>query len=468
MSKKYFLVLPLFLSLISFNGKVYSEAQEKPLPKVHEYMLENGLKVIVKPDKRAPIVVAQIWYKVGSSYEHNGITGVSHALEHMMFKGTKTLGPNEFSEIISVNGGRENAFTGRDYTAYFQTLSNDRLAIAFKLEADRMQNLILDEAEFKKEIEVIKEERRLRTEDKPTSLTFERFKAAAYPSSSYRNPVIGWMSDLDNMNIKDLQRWYKQWYSPSNATLVVVGDVDPDAVHSLAIEYYGKVPARPFNKIKPLTEPVQKNNLRMVVKLPAKQPYLIMGYKTPVVGTAEVTWEPYALEVLAAVLDGGSSARLTKELVRGKEIAVIADAGYGAYSRLSDMFLFDGTPTDKYTLNDLETEFKAQIERIKTELVSNEELNRVITQVVAAKVYEQDSVFYQAMQIGTMETIGLDWGLLDEHVDRLKEVTPEMIQSVAKKYLNDDNLYIAELDPLPIETDKKPLKKVAVGGRHGG
>ena len=435
--------------------------------KVHEYMLDNGMKIIVKPDRRAPIAVAQVWYKVGSSYEHNGITGVSHVLEHMMFKGTSNLGPNEFSEIISANGGRENAFTGRDYTAYFQTMSSDRLPISFELEADRMQNLVLDEAEFKKEIEVVKEERRLRTEDKPTSLTFERFKAAAFSSSPYRNPVIGWMSDLDNMKLDDLRQWYQEWYSPANATLVVVGDVEPDAIFQLAKKHYGKVPARSTRQLKPLTEPEQKNNLRLTVRLPAKQPYLIMGYKTPVVGSAPEAWEPYALEILAAILDGGDSARFSRELVRGKEIAVVADADYGAYSRLPDMLLLDGTPTDKYSISDLEEAFKAQVERLKTESVEASELERVITQVVASKVYELDSVFYQAMQIGMLETMGMDWRLLDEHVDQLKAVTPEMVQQVAKKYLNEDNLYVAVLDPLPMDSEQSKASRAAAGGRHG-
>lgn len=447
---------------------VFSAVTVADSQKVREYKLDNGMKVIVKPDTRAPIAVAQVWYKVGGSYEYNGITGVSHALEHMMFKGTDSLAPNEFSEIISANGGRENAFTGRDYTAYFQTLSNDRLEVSFKLEADRMQNLRLDEAEFKKEIEVIKEERRLRTEDKPTSLTFERFKAAAFSSSPYRNPIIGWMSDLDNMQLQDLSDWYEKWYSPSNATLVVVGDVDPDEIFALAKKHYGNVPVRPHDRPKSLTEPSFTGNMRLTVKLPAKQPYLIMGYKTPSISSAEKNWEPYALEVLAAVLDGGDSARLSRELIRGKEIAVVADAEYGAYSRLPDMLLLDGTPTDNHSIADLEDAFKKQVQRLKDEKISQQELKRVITQVVASQVYELDSVFYQAMKIGMLETMGMDWRLLDEHVDQLKAVTPEMVQKVAKKYLHDDNLYVAVLDPLPMDSAKPRKASVMAGGRHGG
>jgi zinc protease len=467
MHSRLLLVVMLAVSALLLSGQLLAQSVAVA-DKVSEFQLDNGMKILVKPDQRAPIAVAQVWYKVGSSYEHNGITGVSHVLEHMMFKGTSNLGPNEFSEIISANGGRENAFTGRDYTAYFQTLASDRLEVSFKLEADRMQNLLLDENEFKKEVEVVKEERRLRTEDKPTSLTFERFRAAAFPSSPYRNPVIGWMSDLDDMSIEDLRDWYQQWYSPANATLVVVGDVDPKQIYELAKKYYGKVPRRSFSQVKSQQEADVKSQLRLTVRLPAKQPYLIMGYKTPVIGHAAEDWEPYALEVLAAILDGGDSARLSRELVRGQEIAVVADADYSAYSRLPDMLLLDGTPADKYSMTDLENAFKQQIERLRNEAVSEQELQRVVTQVVASKVYEQDSVFYQAMQLGMLETIGLDWQLLDQHVGKLRAVTAEQVQQVAQKYLTDDNLYVAVLEPLPMQQAQRRQPGVSAGGRHGG
>jgi zinc protease len=457
--------LSLSLLLLAALSSVSAAATQK----VHEYQLDNGMKIIVKPDQRAPIAVAQIWYKVGSSYEHVGITGVSHVLEHMMFKGTKNLGPNEFSEIISANGGRENAFTGRDYTAYFQTLASDRLDVSFKLEADRMQNLLLNEDEFKKEVEVVKEERRLRTEDQPTSLAFERFKSAVFTHSPYRNPVIGWMADLDNLKLQDLQDWYEEWYSPANALLVVVGDVDPDKIHQQAKETYGKVPARKVRALrKPLPEPELKNQMRMTISLPAKQPYLIMGYKTPSIGFAEHDWEPYALEVMSAILDGGDSARFSRELVRGNEIAASADADYSAFNRLPDMFLLDGTPTDKHSIADLEQAFRQQIKRLQEQPVTQQELDRVITQVVAAKVYELDSVFYQAMQIGMLETIGHDWRLLDRYTDNLRAVTAEQVQQVARRYLTDDNLYVAVLNPLPMDEQVAARKPVAIGGHHGG
>ncbi|OQX32545.1 MAG: peptidase M16, partial [Candidatus Sedimenticola endophacoides] len=230
--------------------------------RVHEFTLGNGMRVIVKEDHRAPIAVSQVWYKVGASYEPDGITGVSHLLEHMMFKGTQAHPPGEFSRIVAANGGEENAFTGSDYTAYYQTLSSDRLEIAFELEADRMRNLTLLEEEFLKEVEVVKEERRLRTEDSPTSLTYEQFSAVAYRSLPYANPVIGWMNDLENMSVEDLRRWYRLWYAPNNATLVVVGDVEPRQVLELAERHFGPLAPEPVPPLKPLIEPPQRGMIR--------------------------------------------------------------------------------------------------------------------------------------------------------------------------------------------------------------
>jgi len=433
-------------------------------PRVHEFTLDNGLKVLIKEDHRAPVVVAQIWYKVGSSYEENGTTGVAHLLEHMMFKGTKKHGPNEFSRIISENGGRENAFTGEDYTAYFQQLEASRLPISFELEADRMQNLNLSAEEFSKEIQVVMEERRLRTDDKPTSKTYEQFIASAYFNSPYHHPVIGWMDDLKHMSVHDAQQWYKHWYAPNNATLVVVGDVNPQQVLALAKQYYGPVPKQDIPSIKPQTEVEQTGLRRIVVKEPAQVPYLLMGYKVPVVKTAQQDWEPYALEVLAHVLDGSDSSRFSKELIRGREIAANVGAGYDLYSRLGNLFIIDGTPAQGHKIEELQKAIEKLITELKTKLVAEKELERIKTQVVASKIYERDSVFYQAMQMGSLETVGLNWQLMDDYVKNFRAVTAEQIQQVAKKYLNDDRLTIAVLDPQPI--DKKTIVNSPVGDQQ--
>lgn len=415
---------------------------------VHEKTLENGLKVIVKEDHRAPVATAQVWYKVGSASEYGGITGVSHVLEHMMFKGTPKHPVGKFSEILASIGARDNAFTGRDFTAYYQLFDVSKLETSFDLESDRMAQLNLDESEFIKELEVVKEERRLRTEDNPNALTYEQFNATAFNSSPYHNPVIGWMNDLDHMQVTDLREWYQQWYTPNNATLVVVGDVDPEHVFALAEKYYGPVASRNVAKLKARLEPRQVGERRVEVKAVAKLPYMIIGYKVPSLKTAEDSREAYALNILSGILDGGRSSRLSKNLVREQEVAASAGAGYDLYSARSNMFLFDGTPNAENTLEELEQAIYQEIEKLQNELVSERELKRVKAQVVAGEVYQQDSVQRQAYVIGSLETVELGWKTMNEYADNIQKITAEDVREVAKKYLVDDFKTVAVLTPL--------------------
>ena len=445
-------------------GLVFFSMTSIASQKVHEYQLDNGLKLIVKEDHRAPIMVSQVWYKVGSSYEHDGITGLSHVLEHMMFKGTKEHPSGQFSEIIAENGGRENAFTSQDYTAYFQTMEKSRLPVSFELEADRMRNLLIPEDEFLKEVKVVMEERRMRTDDNPQSLTYEQFNASAYLSNGYRIPTIGWMDDLENMNVADLKDWYQRWYAPNNATVVVAGDVDPEEVFTLAKKYFGPLKSSATPELKPRLEIRQLGTRRIKVAAPAELPYFMMGYKTPVVKTAEQDWEPYALEVLAGVLDGGSSARLETELIRGDSVAASAGAGYSAYDRMETLFTLSGTPSKERSIEELEQALRKQVERLRVEPVSEQELARVKAQIRAEKVYEEDSVFYQAMQIGVLETIGLSWKEEENYHRQMNAVTAEQVQAVAKKYLVDAGLTTAELVPLPIKTGKQ--SRASSGTHH--
>jgi len=418
---------------------------------VAEKILANGLKVLVKEDHRSPVVVSQVWYKVGSSYEPGGITGISHMLEHMMFKGTDKHPAGEFSRIIAENGGDENAFTGQDYTAYFQTMEASRLPVSFELEADRMRHLHLLADELKKELQVVTEERRMRTDDNPQAKMGEHFNAMAYSNSPYKHPVIGWPADIANYQVEDLQAWYQRWYAPNNATVVVVGDVDSKAVFALAEQYFGGLKPSEIKPLKPQTEIEQLGVRKMTVKVPAKLPSLVMGYKVPTLTTAEHDWEAYALEVLAGVLDGGSSARLSKELVRGKQLAVSAGAGYSLITRLSNLFELEATPAEGKSVYELESALKAQITRLQLELVSTEELQRIKAQVLAGAVYERDSGFYQAMQLGMLETVGLGWQKADEYVSKINQVTAEQVRQVARTYLREDHLSVAYLEPQPID-----------------
>jgi zinc protease len=453
-NKHFYLVITVFLFLpLILPLSLMADAKEAK--STSEFTLDNGLKILVRQDSRAPIAVLQLWYRVGTSYEHEGITGLSHALEHMMFKGTKNRASGEFENILAVNGATNNAFTSQDYTAYYEVLANDRLEVAMELEADRMSNLVLDGKEFAKEIEVVKEERRWRTDDKPTSLTREQFNATAFLNSPYRSPVIGWMVDLDNMKLEDLQAWYKKWYVPNNATLVVVGDVEPQKVYEMARKYFGAIKSGKLPEVKPRTEVKQKGIRSITVKAPAKVPYLRMGYKTPGLISTRNTknkWEPYALEVLANILDGGSSARFSRNLIRGQEIAVSAGAGYYGYGRLPDLFVLSGTPSKKSSVEELTKAMLAEIEKLKKEKVSEDEISRVKAQVIAEEVYERDSIEHVATLLGSLETTGIGHELMDEYVTEILKVTPEQVQAVARKYLVEDQLTLARLDPLPIDS----------------
>jgi len=440
--KNYFCILyMIILSLLSnlvWAGEVY------------ETTLDNGLRLIVKVDRRAPIVVSQVWYRIGGSYEPEGKTGLSHFLEHMMFKGTTKYPPGEFSKIMMKNGASENAFTGKDFTAYFQTLEKSRLPLSFEMEADRMSNLVWDETHFAKEKQVVMEERRTRIEDRPISLLYEHFNATAFQTSPYQHPLIGWMNDIKNLTLTDLQDWYQRWYAPNNAIVVVVGDVELPAVVELAKKYFGAIKPRPITPPVDRTEIEQLGIKRIIVKKTAKLPYLIMGYKVPVLATLpeEARWQAYALEVLISILDGGNSARFPKHLVRGQEIATTVGASYPMSSRLSEVLTFSGLPSQQHTIAELETAIREQIAALKTDLVEPSELQRVKNQLRATKVYELDSQFYQGMQIGMLETVGLEWQLLDQYLDNIKAVTAEQIQTVARRYLIDDHLTVAVLDPL--------------------
>ncbi len=451
MNKRLLYVALLWLPVIASNAAT----------SVSEHTLKNGLKVLVKEDHRSPVAVSQVWYKVGSSYEPGGITGVSHMLEHMMFKGTDKHAAGEFSRIVAENGGEENAFTGTDYTAYFQTMEASRLAVSFELEADRMRNLHLLPEELKKELQVVTEERRMRTDDNPQAKMQEHFNAMAYTNSPYKNPVIGWPADIENYKVEDLQAWYQRWYAPNNATLVVVGDVQPKAVFALAEKFFGPLKAGELETVKPQADVEQLGVRKMTVKIPAKLPYLVMGYKVPVLKTVQNEWEAYALEVLAGVLDGGSSARLESGLVRGKQIAVSVGASYGLTSRLPELFTLEATPAEGKTVWNLESALKDEILKLQLSLVDNEELQRIKAQVLAKAVYERDSNFYQAMQLGMLETVGLGWKVVDQYVDKVNQVTAEQVQEVARKYLIEDKLSVAYLEPLPITENTKNTKNTS-------
>ena len=423
---------------------------------VAQRTLPNGMTIIVKEDHRSPVAVSMVWYRAGSMDEVSGTTGVAHMLEHMMFKGTKKVPVGEFSRTIARAGGRENAFTSRDYTAYYQQLHKSKLPVALELEADRMVNLSFAEEEFTKESKVVMEERRSRTDDNPHSQLQEQLMATIYISHPYRSPVVGWMNDLQNMQLADARGWYEKWYAPNNATLVVAGDVKAEEVFALAEKLFGPIPAHMMPERKIHIEPRQFGIKRITVKAPAELPYLVMAYHAPVLRDVEKDWEPYALFVLNGILDGNDASRLNRELVRKSRVANSANSSYDLINRGPALFFLDGVPAEGKTVTDVEAALREQIRLLVEQGVSDDELQRVKAQVTASQVYARDSVYYQAMRIGMLQTIGLPFDSSDRQVKKLQEVTADQVREVARKYLVDDNLTVAVLDPQPLPGGKRP------------
>jgi zinc protease len=447
----------LICALLLWAGAAYAAEPS------HEHKLANGLRVIVKEDHRAPTVVSILWYRAGSMDEFNGSTGVAHVLEHMMFKGTPSVPAGEFSKLIAAAGGRDNAFTSKDYTGYFQQLQKSQLPLALRLEADRMANLVLTPEDFAKELKVVMEERRLRTDDRAHALVYEQLMATALTAHPYRAPVVGWMNDLQNLTWRDAKDWYDRWYAPNNAILVVAGDVVPADVFALAERHFGKLKPKTLPERKPQDDPPQIGIRRVTVKAPAELPYLLMAYRAPALRDVENDTEPYALEMLAGVLDSHEAARLGAALVRQQKIANSVDAGYDGAARGPAMFLVSGVPTAGRSVAELEQALRRELDRVANEGVTEEELKRVRAQVVASRVFQRDSVFFQARQIGTLEIAGYPHRSIDTMLRKLQAVTPEQVQAVAKKYLVDDALTVAVLDPQPL-AGRKPAPSVPI--RH--
>jgi zinc protease len=437
---------------------------------VEQFTLANGMTLIVKPDRRAPTAAHMLWLRVGAMDEVDGTSGVAHVLEHMMFKGTPTVPAGEFSRRVAALGGRENAFTGKDYTGYYQQIPASRLEDVMKLEADRFAHNQWPDEEFKKELEVVKEERRLRTEDSPRALVHESLNAAVFVASPYRRPIVGWMSDLQAMTPADAREFFQRWYVPANAAVVVAGDVDVAQVRRWAEKYYGSVPARAVPARKPREEPVQVGVRRMDFKAPAEQAYVALAYKVPSLtsldGMQANDAHALALTVLAAVLDGYTGARLERALTQGdNRVADSAGAHNGLWGRGPQLFMLEGVPAQGKTAAQVEQALREQVERIAREGVTEAELSRVKTQWVASEVYKLDSIFNQARELGSYWVQGQPLDASEKLIERLRAVTAEQVQAVAGKYFADDQLTVAVLQPQPLDKSRKP-RTPPKGTRH--
>lgn len=458
------------------SSQPVSAAAVQAAPAVQQFTLKNGMQLIVQPDRRAPTAVHMVWVRVGSMDEINGVTGVAHALEHMMFKGSKTVKPGDFSRRVAALGGQENAFTWRDYTGYYQQIPSSRLEDVMKLESDRFANNQWPDSEFKKEIEVIKEERRMRTEDQPRAMLMEQLMAATYMASPYHHPVVGWMSDLDSMKPDDARAFYKRWYVPANAAVVVVGDVNVAQVRAWAEKYYGSIPARAVPERKPQIEPRQIGVRRIEVKQPAEQAFIAMAYRVPTLNHVEKLQaddkDALALLVLSAVLDGYDGARLERALVQGEgqangRVADSAGSSASIMGRGPSLFMLTGVPAKGKTTADVEAALRAQIQKIAQEGVQADELERVKTQWMASNVYERDSVMGQAQNLGNYWIQGMPLDAEDKLLAELKKVTSDDVKAVAAKYFGDDQLTVGTLvpQPLPVGSKARPMSgKADTGG----
>ena len=410
---------------------------------VNEYQLDNGLKVLIVEDRKAPTATFQVWYRVGSRNEKTGKTGLSHLLEHMMFKGTKNHGPKTFAQTIQRAGGTDNAFTSKDYTGYFELLAADRISLPIELEADRMVNLVLTRDAVLSERDVVMEERRLRYDDDPQTLVSEEVFAAAFKNHPYHWPVIGWMSDLKTLNPDDLVNHYKTYYAPNNAVIIVVGDVDRQEIMEKIKTAFGAIPAGPPVQDVTTEEDEQKGERRVYVKKEAELPYLLSVYKVPNI----MHEDGFALDVLGSILSDGKSSRLYQSLVYEKQIAISAWAGYEGLSRDPFLFFAGATAAQGKKIEDVEMALLDEIEKIKKEPPSAHEVQRAKNQTEASFVMQQDSIYSQARTIGSFEmTVG--WKFIDRYLEGIRRVTPEDVSRVAQKYLIEERKTTGILVPL--------------------
>jgi len=401
---------------------------------VTDFTLDNGMEVVVIEDHRAPVVVHMVWYRAGAADEQPGVSGVAHFLEHLLFKGTKTLAPGEFSKTVARNGGSDNAFTSYDYTAYYQRVAADRLELMMRMESDRMVNLQLDEGDIATERDVIIEERNQRVENSPAALFREQKNAAQYLNHPYGTPVIGWRHEMEGLDLDDALAYYRQFYAPNNAILVVAGDVQPDEVRSLAETYYGAIPANP--DLPERTRPSEPRHMaeRRVVYQDERvaQPYVSRSYIAPERNSGEQR-QAAALMLLAELLGGGQTSLLNQELQFKSKQAVYSAAWYRPTSLDDTTFTVLAIPAPNVTLRQIEDAVDEVMADFLTAGVDSEHLRRIKKQLWASQIYDRDNVETLANRYGRSLSSGLTIADIQAWPEIVQSITEEEIMQAARE-----------------------------------
>jgi len=426
--------LALFLGLAGMPA--LAEAPAGKEWQVSSFVLDNGMEVVVIPDRRAPIATHMVWYKVGSADEPPGKSGIAHFFEHLMFKGTRNHAAGEFDRAVAEIGGNNNAFTSYDYTAYFEMVPADALERMMAFEADRMRNLLLTEEVIATERDVVLEERRSRVDNDPSALLDEEVSATLWQNQPYRIPVIGWMQEMEQLNRADAQAFYDRYYTPNNAVLVVAGDVEAEAVKAMAERTYGKIARGP--DLPPRLRPVEpEQNTRRTVTLTdgrVSVPSFSAQWVVPSYSTAE-PGEAEALDLLAEILGGGTRSRLYQELVVKQGIAASAGASYGGTMLDDTSFAVYGAPRGDASLEDVEQAVAKEVARIASDGVTADELEKAKKRFVRATIFARDRQSGMANIFGSTLATGGTVQDLQEWPERIAKVTPEQVKAAAARYL---------------------------------
>ena len=437
----HYLLIPLIFLTVFIIPALAEQKTDKPWPVTKE-TLANGLTVLLLEDHRAPVVTLQVWYKVGSRNEQLGKTGISHLLEHLMFRGTPKHGQGEFSKLVQETGGMDNAFTSDDQTVYFENTAAPHVNLLLALEADRLANLDLDETGFQAERKIVMEERRLRTADQPAADLLEQVSAAAYTAHPYGWPTVGWMNDIESLTLEDVKQYRQLYYAPNNAILIIAGDVNPEALLPKIRSTFGQVQTSPPPPSVTAKEPPQRGERRITLRRPAALPVYMTAYHVPNLRSDD----NFALSMLSVILAGGRSSRLQTTLVEKKALVLSADADYDDTSHDPTLFFLSMRIAPGKKWQDAESALYHEVEQLKTKPVSKKELQRAQNLVEAAFVYSQDSIFYRAQQLGEYAMFG-DWKLIEKVLPGIRAVTAEDIQRVAQTYLKAENRTVGVLIP---------------------